>query len=494
MRELEVPFHYHPDAVGGTEVCTAPITRETMTSSDSRLCRLLYAFVLCIYLLTARGCVQEVDSWASLQTAEAIVRHATLAIAAAPGGLTLAHAGHNFSRYGIGAAVVLLPFVGLSDAVGAVIGWDRDYWAGVLESFHSAFFAAAACVLLFRICRLLGGTRRASLTTSLVLGFATLCWAYGVRDYSEAVQLSLMLGTVYGLVKGPGRDTYIAGACFSGLLLVKAASLVYLPIFLAYVFVSSGYGVRAVCRFAAPVLVAMTVLAVLNFARFGNILEFGYGAEGRMFSAAGLPANLVRLLISPSFGLFVYSPALVLGAVLFPSFVRSRPREAVFFALLLAANLFLNATWHDVAGGHSWGPRLLVPTIGLWLVPFAMGLHHLRTGARALAGALAVVSLVILLGGVFETVRPSARPRRSVTAGPAAVILVNKVMNKVETLRVDRYPLSLWYVRVADRLGHPQLAWLALLGFVVAAVPAVRLWQEIQRYEPALDVPNPGPR
>ena len=238
----------------------------------------------------------------------------------------------------------------------------------------------------FRICRLLGGSRRASLTTSLILGFATLCWAYAVRDYSEAVQLSLMLGTVYGLVKGSDRGDYLAGACFSGLVLVKAASLVYLPIFLTYRFVRLGFRIRAMCRFAAPVLAAISVLAVLNFARFGGVLEFGYGTESRMFSLPGVPANLVALLISPFFGLFVYSPALLLGVALFPSFARSRPREAVFFVLLLAANLLLVAAWHDIVGGHSWGPRLLVPTLGLWLVPFATKLDHLRPGVRALAG------------------------------------------------------------------------------------------------------------
>jgi hypothetical protein len=427
-------------------------------------------FMLCMYLLTARGYIQEVDSWASVQTAEAILRHGTLAIAAAPDGVTLAHGGYNFSKYGIGAAMVLLPFLGLSDAVGAVVGWDRDYWAGVLESFHSAFFGAAACVLFFEICLVLGASRRASLTTSLILGFATLCWAYAVRDFSEAVQLSLMLGTVYCLIKGSRRDTYLGGACFSGLVLVKAASLVYLPIFVLYVFVRSGFSIRAICRFAGPVLITITVLAVLNFTRFGNVLEFGYGAEGRMFSVTGVPANLEQLLFSTSFGLFVYSPALVLGVALFPSFVRSHPREAVFFFLLIVTNLLIIAAWHDIAGGHSWGPRLLVPTLGLWLVPFAINMYDLLPGVRALASILVVISFVVQLGGVFETVRPTAPPRRSVTEGSAAVILVNKVLNKVETLRVDRYPLNLWYVRVADGLGHPRLAWLAAVGLGVVGI------------------------
>jgi hypothetical protein len=437
--------------------------------------------MLCIYLLTSRGYIQEVDSWTSVQTAEEIVRHGTLAIAPAPGCLTFAHGGRHFSKYGIGAAVVLVPFVSLSDALGAVSGWDRDYWAGVFESFHGAFFGAAACLLFFRLCRLLGASLRASLTTSLILGLATLCWAYAVRDYSEAVQLSLMFGTVYGLVKGSSRAFYAAGACFSGLVLVKAASLVYLPIFVSYAFVASGFKVRAIYRFVAPVLVAMTMLAILNFARFGNVLEFGYGPEGRMFSLTSLPTNLVRLLISPAFGLFVYSPALVLGAALLPSFARNRPREGVFFILLLVTNLFLSATWHDIAGGHSWGPRLLVPTLGLWLVPLATKLDYLGAGARALTGLVVVMSFVVLLGGVFETVRSAAPQGRPVAGKSSAVILVNKVLNKADTMRFDRYPLNLWYVRVADRLGHPRLAWLGALGLVAIGVFAARIRQEMRQ-------------
>ena len=97
--------------------------------------RLLYLFMLCIYLLTARGQIQEVDFWASLMTAEAILRQGTLAVPVAAEGITMTHGGYNFSKYGIGAAVVLLPFVALSDIVGAVIGWDRNLSTGAFPGY-----------------------------------------------------------------------------------------------------------------------------------------------------------------------------------------------------------------------------------------------------------------------------------------------------------------------------------------------------------------------
>lgn len=222
--------------------------------------------------------------------------------------------------------------------------------------------------------------------------------------------MSLMLGTVYGAVMGSDRGTYVAGACFSGLVLVKAASFVYLPIFLIYVFVRSGFRVRAICRFTVPVVVAITVLAGLNFVRFGNFLEFGYGAEGGMFSLTGVPANLVRashfallravrLLACVGAGCGAV-PKLCEGSSSRGGLLRFPARKRIFFSSPLGTTSPV-----DIPGAR-----------GCSSLRSASGLFQSRQSwiicARALAPLRASWSSHLWSSYSEECLRPCARPRR----------------------------------------------------------------------------------
>jgi hypothetical protein len=157
---------------------------------------------------------------------------------------------------------------------------------------------------------------------------------------------------------------------------------------------------------------APLVLALLGYNHWitGSTLSGGYGQEASEWNTS-LGLGLAGLLIAPSRGLLVYSPALLLAGLGLYALLR-HPRLLAHEerALVLAwsagafATLLLYAKWHAWAGGSSYGPRFLIETLPVFCLLFGFGVASLRTrlahrGATLLVG----ISIVIQLLGIFGT-------------------------------------------------------------------------------------------
>ncbi|MEO6324964.1 MAG: hypothetical protein ABIT01_12585 [Thermoanaerobaculia bacterium] len=143
-------------------------------------------------------------------------------------------------------------------------------------------------------------------------------------------------------------------------------------------------------------------------------------------------AGLAGILVSPSRGLFVYSPILLLGVVGLFRLSQSGASEhaasllwhAAFF---VPALLVLCVWWPKWWGGHSFGYRLVSELIPVLLLPAALAWEAAQSPLRALALGLAVVSIGIHSLGTYA---PSA---------------FNSVPDNI-----DQHPERLWSVRDSD--------------------------------------------
>ncbi|QJW99717.1 glycosyltransferase family 39 protein [Frigoriglobus tundricola] len=151
------------------------------------------------------------------------------------------------------------------------------------------------------------------------------------------------------------------------------------------------------------------LLAYYNWHFFGNLTVGGYAADN-WTEAPPLWVGLGGLLVAPSRGVFIYSPALILalyGAVRLYRRAEDEPVESVR-ALLGAwlaaavASLIFYARWHDWRGGWCFGPRFLCEAMPVACLLFALAYEALRTHtARALACALVASSVAVHVVGVF---------------------------------------------------------------------------------------------
>ncbi len=112
----------------------------------------------------------------------------------------------------------------------------------------------------------------------------------------------------------------------------------------------------------------------LNFARFGDVTKFG---QPNFWGLSTSPSAALGLLISPSVGLFICCPVVLLACALWR-------RGALIWSVALALVLFHSAwgRWY----ASDWGPRFLMPVIPALIALSALTVHKRAWLAPAMAG------------------------------------------------------------------------------------------------------------
>jgi hypothetical protein len=189
---------------------------------------------------------------------------------------------------------------------------------------------------------------------------------------------------------------------------------------------------------------------------------------------------------------------LLLGLFGYPVFFRERPKEAFFFAALIAVNLTVSSMWHSWGGGWSWGPRLLVPFVPLWMIPCCF-LPEIR--GRKIMGpvmvTLVIGSVLIQTIGVLQKTKEYhyvsynlvGRDKMPADIIGAAVILRHKIFFGDNRYRLTEFGLredrvvdtrdfetyrgfNLWSCHLARHFGDPKLKYapvvfLPIMAFVL---------------------------
>ncbi|MDD5108221.1 MAG: hypothetical protein PHC29_01740 [Candidatus Omnitrophica bacterium] len=135
--------------------------------------------------------------------------------------------------------------------------------------------------------------------------------------------------------------------------------------------------------------------------RFGNIFEFGYGLESGKFYLLGIFQHAGKLLYWLDKGIFIYNPLFILGILGYYKLFKLTPKEAIFLFSIILINFFLTSTWYGWHGNWSWGPRYLVPTAPLWLIPAFVFLHK-RGITRFILISLISISILIQILSVVS--------------------------------------------------------------------------------------------
>jgi len=164
---------------------------------------------------------------------------------------------------------------------------------------------------------------------------------------------------------------------------------------------------RALLGSALGILPPLVGLLAYNSHYFDAPFLGGYAHEVANSKPTPLAIGLAGLLIAPSRGLLVYSPALLLvplGLWAMRSREMTAPTKWLMFAWFggFLATLVYYARWEVWWGGWCFGPRLLCETMPILCVIFAFAFESLHeTWSRSLAKALVALSIAVQLVGIF---------------------------------------------------------------------------------------------
>jgi hypothetical protein len=321
--------------------------------------------------------------------------------------------GHYRSNYPVVPALLAVPVYAAPVLLGAGDSW---LVLNALAKLAGSLFAAVSVVFVYLAARELarrqGSGEAAALATAAVYAFATPTWAIasqGLWGHGPA-QLGLAVSLWAFLRPEPARWGLVLGGLAAGVMVASRPSTGLVAAVLA------GFAVLSRSRggliFAGVLGAVLAGVAAHNLAIFGSV-EGGYAELHRTHAKhhgvasawSGSPAEgLLGVLVSPSRGLFVYSPVLLFPAAgLCLWLVRRRGGLLAWVAVAAAAGVGTIAQFAVWWGGHSFGPRLLadvLPALVLGVVPVWPAIRRGPVGQWLFAAAF-VASVLVEAVGVF---------------------------------------------------------------------------------------------
>jgi hypothetical protein len=373
--------------------------------SEKRILGLILMICLLVYIISAKGYIEVSDTAYSVQTAQAIVTHRQLNIADEQGRTLQGPDGRSYSKYGIGLPLYFVPWVAAAGALSHAVRLPTPELTGALISFANIPFAMLTLLLFSKLLKWFGVSGVYAWLFPLALGLGTLAWKYADYDFSEEMQMALLLLAVYGVIRGSSKSILGGGLGFGGLILVKLVYTIFFPLFLLYLVTRPGelrYRIRHAALFSFPFILASCFIAWMNLLRFGNPLESGYGSEAHQFIPSQMWHTVPQLLGSYDKGIFIFCPILILGLFGWKEFASRYRPEALLCAGLILGNLILTGAWHGWDGGWAWGPRLLVPMIPFWLLPAAFWCSQRQSRTRLwIFSLLLLASIVLQVPGIL---------------------------------------------------------------------------------------------
>ena len=315
----------------------------------------------------------------------------------------LEHRGHVYFGYPNASAYLALPLVAAVDLLGLSV-LDR---AGGYDAARER-----------KLQRILAGLLGASLTAILYLGFRAIApvWLSAaaaltatvasvvLSDLTRALWSQSWATLLVGVVTwellvsrsgGRAPRCAVVGSALFWLVLVRPPAMLVALCVLGYLLVDARSAVRPTLAWLAA---WTTSVAAINWFVYGSVWQPSIYLGAELFAFEGWPLRAWSVLASPSRGLFVYMPWVVLAGCAVVLAGRLAARGIVAMSLTAAAAYFvLLSLYVRWVGGACYGPRLWAEMVPLLALAATAGLQAALAAEsrrrRAMVLALAVVTV-----------------------------------------------------------------------------------------------------
>lgn len=277
-------------------------------------------------------------------------------------------------------------------------------------------------LFLFLLGRSLERLAPPAVAWGLVIAFAlgSNAGAYSAHYFSHMIAGMALTTSLLMIWRGPQRLRWLAGmACGFGVITeYQTAGIALVLVVLAAFDAEGRFRLRLLVSFGLAVPVALAAMLLYNLIAFGSVGEIGYVKEFQDFklesaTLLGFSApslhKLLMMLFSPAYGLFFFSPWLLLffPAALHTWRAKMPDRRMLLGAAAAAVVLPGIISSHEYfVGGAVAGPRYLTAGLAFSLFPIAAFLGSVRGWLRrvALGWLIAGAALAIVFYGLIMVV------------------------------------------------------------------------------------------
>lgn len=423
-----------------------------MLPGDRNLAVAVFLVLLAAYLATFSGLPDNPDAEVEFQTTSALVRGQTLALGGTPEAdaiVSVVHQGRQgfnvrpggpgrehqyFGWSGVGQALAAFPFYLVGTLAAHLLpeleqrhagtthlGFARsEYLEHAFVGLRNPLLGALTGALVLIAARRAGARRAHAFLAGLSYGLCTLAWPQARGTMSD-VQATALLFLAFVLMQGQiervernhpirvlpflGFGLALGGAFLTRSVLAPAVAVLGLWTAVELVRSAHRFPWRELSLAFAPAILCFQLFLLLNWLRFGDVLESGYGGvvDAGWFRRSPLP-GLLGAGISPGSGIAWFAP----GILLLVPWVTNRIGRREYSLLVLLGGLVLAIglpavvipSWH---GAWSYGPRYLLPLLPFLWFPIGMvlGIAAEWPPLRWIAVGLLGLGLVTALPGAL---------------------------------------------------------------------------------------------
>ncbi len=302
--------------------------------------------------------------------------------------------GRYYSKYGVMNALVSLPPLWAEMAAGGDISRAGTYPSLLAFNLWNIALSAILAGLLYALASLY--TPRISVRYGFVLAtlYCSALWFYLRGQSSELWQLVFFAALFLCFAKfvRTKKEAWLAGAwAFAAALLLTRVSFgLLLPILMVLAWKEKR---RITLAVVVPPLLALAVLAYVNYVKFGSPLLTGYHQwrpETASFSG-NLADGVWGFLFSPRFSLFLHYPLLILALFGAREFWQRHRADAIAMLALFVPFLLVISKLPVWSGEYGYGPRYLLFLVPVLSLPAILALDSfIATRARLLAAVTAI--------------------------------------------------------------------------------------------------------
>jgi len=301
---------------------------------------------------------------------------------------------------GIGAAQPLLAPLAArasSDARRTFLLGDLAGGSSIVEVIIASLIVAMASVVMYLVARQFLALPH-SVLLALVFAFCTPAWSTASRAlWQHGPSILLLSLAMFFLGKGPEdrRCVALLAAALALAFYIRPTNVVAIAALSIFVLVHHRKQALPYVLGMVPVALGFTAY---NLSAYGSLLApYSFvrrAAGGGLALHSAFPEALAGHLISPSRGLFIYTPLFVLaiaGMFLAPPSETAR-RLRPFLVAILIGHWLLISSFELWSGGHCYGPRYfsdMTPIFVWFLIPIL-----LRARKRIVAASFTVLAAV----------------------------------------------------------------------------------------------------
>jgi len=280
---------------------------------------------------------------------------------------------HYLSFFPVVVSILSLPIFSLIYLFKLPINFEV---LGILGKLSAMFLVAFSAVYLYKILLILQDSKKWALRLTLIYAFATNVFGHSSQSlwHNSATHFLLNIG-LYCFLKAENTANkvyiFMAGLLFSlsvvnrptNAVIVGLLSLYFL---IKYRFKNAGY-------FFVSVIIPLALYYIYNARYFISLENQGYVTQFVRNMTARFPESLLGVLISPSKGIFVYTPIFIFSIIGLIISIKAKNWFYINLGIIITIYILILSHWNHWYGGYSFGYRMfvdLIPLFILLLVPY----------------------------------------------------------------------------------------------------------------------------